>query len=186
MTAPPTGFQPLGLGGSECDGLVYVPSGYRAEEGAPLALMLHGAGGDARGGLSLFLSLADEAGLVLLAPELREERTWDVLTGGYGPDVEFIDQALEKMFDRLAVDAGRVVVVGFSDGASYALSLWSLPTGTCSRMRSLSRRGSWRPRPAGASRPTSSRTASRRRPPDREDEPPDRAATGARGLRGRV
>ena len=30
--------------------------------------MLHGAGGDARSSLSPFLDLADEAGLVLLAP----------------------------------------------------------------------------------------------------------------------
>jgi phospholipase/carboxylesterase len=51
--------------------------------------MLHGAGGDARGGISPFLSLAEGAGLVLLAPESRG-RTWDVLVGGYGPDVGFV------------------------------------------------------------------------------------------------
>ncbi len=84
--------------------------------------MLHGAGGDARSGISHFLDLADEAGLVLLAPESRG-RTWDVLVGGYGPDVEFIDRALEQTFDRLAVDAEKLAVAGFSDGASYALSI---------------------------------------------------------------
>ncbi len=126
---PTTGLRPLGLGGSaERDGLVYVPPAYDASQPASLALMLHGAGGDARGGISPFLHLADEAGLVLLAPESRS-RTWDVLGGssvlggGFGPDVEFIDGALEETFDRLSVDAGRVVVAGFSDGASYALSL---------------------------------------------------------------
>ena len=46
-----------------------------------------------------------------------------MLVGGYGPDVEFIDRALEQTFDRLAVNAGRLAVEGFSDGASYALSL---------------------------------------------------------------
>ena len=117
----PTGLRPLGLGYGR-DGLIYVPAGYRPAEEAPLVLMLHGAGGDARSGISSFLDLADEAGLVLLAPESRE-RTWDVLVGGYGPDVEFIDRALEQTFDRLAVDAGRVAVEGFSDGASYALSI---------------------------------------------------------------
>ncbi len=116
-----SGLQPLGLG-SERDGLLYVPESYEATEEAPLALTLHGAGGDARGGISHFLNLADEFGLVLLAPESRE-RTWDVLTGGYGPDVEFIDRALKRTFDRLSVDAGRLAVTGFSDGASYALSL---------------------------------------------------------------
>ncbi len=120
--APPTGLRPLGLGGSSGrDGLVYVPTSYRGE-GSPLALMLHGAGGDARGGISPFLDLADEAGLVLLAPESRES-TWDVIAGGYGPDVEFIDRALRQTFESLAVDAEHLAVGGFSDGASYTLSL---------------------------------------------------------------
>ncbi len=93
-TTAPTGLRPLGLG-SRRDGLIYVPTGYRATEEAPLALMLHGAGGDARSGISPFLNLADDAGLVLLAPESRG-RTWDVLVGDYGPDVEFIDRRLSK------------------------------------------------------------------------------------------
>jgi predicted esterase len=41
----------------------------------------------------------------------------------YGPDVEFIDRALEQTFDRLAVDTKKLAVEGFSDGASYALSI---------------------------------------------------------------
>jgi phospholipase/carboxylesterase len=117
----PTGLKPLGLGSGR-DGLIYVPAGYRPTEEAPLVLMLHGAGGDARSGISPFLDLADEAGLVLLAPESRG-RTWDVLVGGYGSDVEFIDRALEHTFERLAVDAEKLAVEGFSDGASYTLSI---------------------------------------------------------------
>jgi predicted esterase len=89
---------------------------------APLALTLHGAGSDARSGISHFLGLADAAGVVLLAPESRG-RTWDVLVGGYGPDVEFIDRALEWTFERLMLDTRRLAITGFSDGASYALSL---------------------------------------------------------------
>jgi predicted esterase len=116
-----TGLRSLGLGSGR-DGLLYVPAGYGTEEKAPLALTLHGAGGNARSGISHFLRLADEAGIVLLAPESRG-RTWDVLVGGYGPDVEFIDRALERVFDRLALDTRRLAMTGFSDGASYALSL---------------------------------------------------------------
>ena len=117
----PAGLRPLGLASGR-DGLLYVPEGYGREGAAPLALMLHGASGNARGGISHFLDRADEAGIILLAPESRG-RTWDVLVGGYGPDVEFIDRALEQTFDRLAVDAEHLAVVGFSDGASYALSI---------------------------------------------------------------
>jgi phospholipase/carboxylesterase len=119
--AASTGLRPLGLGSGH-DGLLYVPAGYGAGENAPLALTLHGAGGDARSGISHFLRLADEAGVVLLAPESRG-RTWDVLVDGYGPDVEFIDRALEWTFERLALDTRRLAMTGFSDGGSYALSL---------------------------------------------------------------
>ena len=116
-----TGLRPLGLGSTR-DGLLYVPAGYGEQEKAPLALTLHGAGGNARSGISHFLHLADTAGVVLLAPESRG-RTWDVLVGGYGPDVEFIDRAMEWAFDRLALDTRRLAITGFSDGASYGLSL---------------------------------------------------------------
>ncbi|HYH99185.1 alpha/beta hydrolase, partial [Hyalangium sp.] len=49
--------------------------------------------------------------------------TWDVIRGDYGPDVTFIDQALAWVFAHYAVDPARIAIGGFSDGASYALSL---------------------------------------------------------------
>ncbi|MDQ4068901.1 MAG: phospholipase, partial [Actinomycetota bacterium] len=115
------GLQPLGLGDRR-DGLLFVPARAGSGEALPLVLMLHGAGGGARDGLAPFIGMADEAGVILLAPESRG-RTWDVLLGGYGPDVDFIDAALEQTFGRYAVNAERVAVEGFSDGASYALGL---------------------------------------------------------------
>jgi predicted esterase len=115
------GLHPLGLGSTR-DGLLYVPAGYGEKAPAPLALTLHGAGGNARSGISHFLHLADAAGVVLLSPESRG-RTWDVLVGSYGPDVEFIDRTLEWAFDHLTLNAQRLAITGFSDGASYALSL---------------------------------------------------------------
>jgi phospholipase/carboxylesterase len=98
------------------------PRGYAATKEAPLALTLHGSMGDVQSGFAPFLDLVDEASLVLLAPESRNRRNWDFLIPGYfGPDVEFIDRALEQTFERLAVDAERLTIEGFSDGASYAL-----------------------------------------------------------------
>ncbi len=117
----PLGLQPLGLGSAR-DGLLYVPAGYTPDRPAPLVLMLHGAGGVARHGLDPLLPLADEAGLILLAPDSRRQ-TWDVILGGYGPDIAFIDRALARTFERYAVDPARVAAEGFSDGASYALSI---------------------------------------------------------------
>ena len=70
--SPPTeagliGMQPLGLGGDR-DGLLYVPASYQPDRPAPLGLMLHGAGGDAYGGLFPFVELADAVGGVGFSP----------------------------------------------------------------------------------------------------------------------
>src|SRR5215213_139595 len=117
----PTGERRLNLDGRR-DGLIYVPPGYRRDRPAPLALMLHGAGGNAQHGLSLLRDFADSHSLIILAPESRRQ-TWDVIVNKYGPDVAFIDRALEQTFNRYSVDVRRVGFGGFSDGASYALSL---------------------------------------------------------------
>lgn len=99
-----------------------MPSTYPARQPLTLAVTLHGAGGDAHGGLAPLKDVADELGLLLLAPKSRH-RTWDVLAHGFGPDVELIDRALAQTFDRYLLDPARVIVAGFSDGASYALSV---------------------------------------------------------------
>ncbi len=120
-TVGTAGLRQLKLEGGR-DGLVYAPAGAGEGRPAPLMLLLHGAGGDARHTVSLLRSLADKTGMILLVPDSRG-RTWDVIEGGYGPDVAYIDRALEQTFDRYDVDPARVAVGGFSDGASYALSL---------------------------------------------------------------
>lgn len=104
------------------DGLLYVPASYSAAVPAPLVLMLHGAGQSAEIGIRPFLALADAAGAILVAPDSRGG-TWDFLYGPYGADVAFIDRVLTHVFERCAIDPNRIVIEGFSDGASYALSL---------------------------------------------------------------
>ena len=94
------GLRSLRLGApARGDHLLYAPAGYGARHPAPLVVLLHGAGGDARATLDLLRGLADATGIILLAPTSREY-TWDVIVGGYGPDVEAIDHALEETFSR--------------------------------------------------------------------------------------
>jgi phospholipase/carboxylesterase len=119
--SPARGVMSLGLGGRR-DGIVYVPTGERADQPAPLVVMLHGAGGNALQALGILQSLAEAEGVIVVAPDSRAA-TWDAIRGSYGPDVEFIDQALSWVFERYAVDPRRVAIGGFSDGASYGLSL---------------------------------------------------------------
>jgi len=120
------GEHALGLGQGR-DGILVVPRSYSPDTPAPLALMLHGAGGRADR-LSARLALADSFGVLLLVPESRGQ-TWDAIRGPFGPDVEFVNRALEHTFDRCAVNAKKLAIGGFSDGATYALSL-GLDNGT--------------------------------------------------------
>lgn len=118
---PVAGTVPIGLGHRR-DGLLHVPASWPRHEPGPLLLMLHGAGGSAAQALSLVREAAESHGVLVLAPDSRD-RTWDVILGGFGPDVAFIDLGLGQAFATYAVGPGRVAVGGFSDGASYALSL---------------------------------------------------------------
>lgn len=115
-----TGLTKLGLASGR-DGYLYVPTTYNPAVTMPLFVALHGAGGSSEGWES-YHARAEARGMVLLIPESRAS-TWDVILDGFGPDVAFVDRALQFTFDRCRIDPARVALGGFSDGASYALSL---------------------------------------------------------------
>lgn len=99
--------------------LGYVP---RSVQQSPLRLviMLHGAGGQVDNALDRLLPFADDYGLLVISPKSLLP-SWDVIHGSFGPDVLRISQLLEEVSATYPVDA--YTVAGFSDGASYALSL---------------------------------------------------------------
>ena len=103
------------------DAILQLPSAAAAGP-LPLLVLLHGATGSGAGMLRRVGAAADEAGIAVLAPDSRGG-SWDAIRGRFGEDVTFINRALEHVFARVPVDPARVAVGGFSDGASYALSL---------------------------------------------------------------
>jgi len=115
------GLRPLGLR-SERDALLYVPESASKFQRAPLIVSLHGATRNADRGIELLRSLSEEHGFLLLAPA-SIGTTWDVIESSYGPDIAFINQSLARTFELRDVDPGRVAMAGFSDGASYSLSV---------------------------------------------------------------
>ena len=102
----------------------------------PLILLLHGAGQSARAMLDGARPEADRCGCLLLAVQSKGA-TWDTIglvgqaakTGRttvdrlFGEDVNRMEQALGAALRTADADHRSVVLVGFSDGASYALSL---------------------------------------------------------------
>ena len=90
--------------------------------GRALVLVLHGAGQSPADGLRAFRGGWKEPGLVLIAPASKGQ-TWSVLTSEQDRDAESLNFALAEAYRRCRIDRSRIAVGGFSDGASYALTL---------------------------------------------------------------
>jgi len=115
------GLRALGLG-SDRDGFLYVPASYTPSTAAPLLMTLHGATMMSRYGINLWRDLADAHGVVVLSPDSRAE-TWDGIRGRFSEDVAFLDRAMRMVFRDCLIDPQRILLHGFSDGASYGLAL---------------------------------------------------------------
>ncbi len=113
----PPGERALDLG-PHARARLLVPPGEPAPR--PLLVHFHGAGGSAAQSLASVGGPATARGALVLAPTSTAS-TWDLVAGGLGRDVAVLDAALAQVFARQPVS--RVAVGGFSDGASYALSL---------------------------------------------------------------
>jgi phospholipase/carboxylesterase len=112
----------------------YLPKGHTAAP-APVLVALHGAGGQPNDVLTAFREQADANGIILVIPQ-SIKGTWDMIEDlksrlgiemnvqpRYGKDLKMIDAALADLFSKVAVDPARVGIMGFSDGATYALSV---------------------------------------------------------------
>jgi len=103
---------------------------------APVMVVLHGAGGDAVGMIAAFRAEADRRGIALVAPRSAGS-TWDLIQAAVayregrsgarlrlgGGDAARVEAALDRLGAQAALDARRVTLAGFSDGASYALTI---------------------------------------------------------------
>jgi phospholipase/carboxylesterase len=113
------GSRAIGIGAAR-DAVLHLPP--KIDDPLALLVLLHGAGGSGANMLRRVVSFCDQAGIAVLSPDSRGS-TWDAIGGSFGPDVAFIDAALQRVFENVGVDPRRVSIGGFSDGASYAISL---------------------------------------------------------------
>jgi phospholipase/carboxylesterase len=123
QTAPAAPAQVLSPGVTRLTNaaLAYRPA--QLAEPAAVVVLLHGAGDKADRFLKEFTRFADERGNLLLALESKAiswpRRAQEV---SRGPDAANFDAALAALSARVPVDPSRIVLLGFSDGASHALS----------------------------------------------------------------
>ena len=123
-------------GTNGADHALVVPSAL-PDTPVPLVVYLHGSGSDPARSLPLLQEEAETLEFLLLVPK-SYHYTWDVIVGGFGPDVSALDLALERVFAAFPVDPDRIMLAGFSDGASYALSLGLLNGGLFSQILAYS------------------------------------------------
>lgn len=103
-------------------GTVFVPDTDGRAGELPLAVILHGASGIDGGLVEMTIEYARKTGMIVVVPQ-SHGTSWDILRGGYGPDVAFVDEMLNWAMTRFPIDPARIGIGGFSDGGSYALSL---------------------------------------------------------------
>lgn len=117
----PPGQHLLGVA-AERDAVLYVPAGLAPDVPAPLFVMFHGANGSAENILPFFKRQAEKHRFLLLLPQ-STYHTWDLVIGGNGPDLACLEQSLAAVSARFTLSRHRLAFAGFSDGASYALSI---------------------------------------------------------------
>jgi phospholipase/carboxylesterase len=117
----PPGRNRLGIAG-ERDAVLFVPTGLDEHAPVPLFVMFHGAGGFPEKVLPFIEEHAERDKFLVLTPHSMYP-TWDIVIGGSGPDLARLHQALMSVTSRYRLDRDHLAFAGFSDGASYALSI---------------------------------------------------------------
>jgi phospholipase/carboxylesterase len=108
--------------------LVFVPDSVDAKKPAPMILLLHGAGQRSERLVTRIMPAAQARGVIILAPK-SASTTWDIIRSFRGDKVDFsedgqrLNASLSALFAQYTIDTKHVAIGGFSDGASYALSL---------------------------------------------------------------
>jgi phospholipase/carboxylesterase len=121
---------------SDRDAILQVPKN-ATQSPLPLLLMLHGATQNAEDMFRYLGAAPEDAGVVVLAPKSRGI-TWDAIGGSFGEDFDYLNRALQRIFETVAVDPARIAIGGFSDGASYALSVGLMNGDLFSRVAAFS------------------------------------------------
>lgn len=116
-----SGRHHLGIA-AERDAVLFVPTGIDERASVPLFVMFHGAGGFPEKVLPFIEEHAERHKFLVLAPHSMFA-TWDIVVGGHGPDLERLHRALTGVASHYRIDRSRLAFAGFSDGASYALSV---------------------------------------------------------------
>jgi predicted esterase len=115
---------------------LFTPDEIETGRRYPLLAVLHGAGRREELLMKAYRDEAERRQALFLIPRSFHP-TWDLITAATQgaeasaagdapsarPDLDFLEHAYDLIFRRYPVDAERLGLLGYSDGASYALSV---------------------------------------------------------------
>jgi phospholipase/carboxylesterase len=116
----PTGFVKLEQGPGSA--ILLTPDEIDPDRLYPLFTILHGAGRHDEALAKAYRNEAERRQALFLIPR-SVEPTWDLIASEGRLDLDFLEYAYDLIYRRYPVDALQQTLVGYSDGASYALSV---------------------------------------------------------------
>lgn len=117
---PADGIAKIGNGVTHA--FLLTPPAIDPERRYPLITVLHGAGRQDELLCRGYRNEAAARDALILIPR-STDTTWDLLTGSDGPDLDFLSHLYDGIYQRLPIDPARQALIGYSDGASYALAI---------------------------------------------------------------
>jgi phospholipase/carboxylesterase len=118
--APPAG--PVRVERESRRAVLLTPEEIDPERLYPLITVLHGAGRREEMLIEAYQAEPATRDALFLIPR-SQHQTWDLLAAGDRPDLDFLEWAYDLIYRRYPVDPDRQALIGYSDGASYALSV---------------------------------------------------------------
>jgi phospholipase/carboxylesterase len=118
--APPTGHVHVERGDSRA--VLLTPTEIEPDRLYPLVTVLHGAGRQDEMLVKAVRDEPDRRGAFFLVPRSLLP-TWDLIASPKRPDLDFLEYAYDLIWRRYPIDPARQALLGYSDGASFALSV---------------------------------------------------------------
>jgi phospholipase/carboxylesterase len=118
--SPPTGFVRIEAGASRA--ILLTPDEIDPSRRYPLISVLHGAGRRDEQLAKAYRDEAERRQALFLIPR-SALLTWDLIASPERHDLDFLEYAYELIYRRYPVDFERQALIGYSDGASYGLSI---------------------------------------------------------------
>jgi len=116
----PTGWVTVERGDSRA--VLLTPEEIDPERRYPLVTILHGAGRQDELLVKACRDAPEKHEALFLIPR-SVHPTWDLIACDDRPDLDFLTFAYDLIYRRYPIDPERQALVGYSDGASYALSV---------------------------------------------------------------